>query len=381
MRKIKGTALIIITLIFSYFYFININVNLTEFAPLLHAAFICVMAYLAYELFGFPKFGDTSIQITVIKGLVTIMVVYLASLYILGIFSGFEKNVFCLTTVITIISLIATEIFRYTIINSNRDSDLFPFVVTLTLIIFELSVALDVNAMLNPSTVIVYVATVITPIILKNLVLTLYCQHINIRIAYIYSIIVMSYRNIIPIVPNLNDFTYAYAEIMLSFLVLTMSYRIIIKNYEGYSMIGLKDGFTLLDFLLFFVFFSFGILISGASPIQMYVAKNDIKNTNLKEGDAPIILKTVNEFNISEKDIIFYENDSNETKLYVVSKVEEIKPIDAKEKPYRVIEVIDDNKIPITVDNKRIKGKVVYYIKYLFKPSLKVKKHLVGGAE
>ena len=113
MRKIKGIILIILTLIFSYFYFVNINVNCAIQAPLIHASFICVMAYLAFELFGFPKFNDTPIQITVIKGLITIMIVYLASIYLLGAFAGFSKNVFSLNTIVTIISLIALEIFRY----------------------------------------------------------------------------------------------------------------------------------------------------------------------------------------------------------------------------------------------------------------------------
>ena len=379
MRKIKGIILIILTLIFSYFYFVNINVNCAIQAPLIHASFICVMAYLAFELFGFPKFNDTPIQITVIKGLITIMIVYLASIYLLGAFAGFSKNVFSLNTIVTIISLIALEIFRYTTINANRDSDLFPFVVTLTLIIFELVKVLDVNSMLNPSTLVVYITTIITPIILRNLVLTLYCQHINIRIAYVYSIIVMSYRSVIPVVPNLNDFTFAYADILLSFLVLSMSYRVIIKNYEGYSMIGLKDGFNLVDLLLFIVFLTFGILISGTSPVQMYVAKNDIKNTTIKMGDAPIIMKAVNEFNIKEKDIIVYSKDSDDIKLYVVNNVEEVKPVDAKEKPYRVIKIIDENNELYEIDNKRIKGKVIYFVKYLFKPSLKIKKLLEGG--
>ena len=377
MRKLKGILLIIITLIFSIFYFTNINVNVPDLAPLIMIAFISLMAYVAYELYGFPRFSDTPIQITVLKGLITIMVVYLALLYILGIFAGYRNNVFCATTVITIVGLISTEIYRYILINANRDSDLFPFIVTLSIIILELSQALNVNTMISTSAFVVYMCNVITPIVLKNLVLTLYSQHINIRIAFVYSILVMSFRGIIPVVPDLNEFTYAFADILLSFLVLSMSYRVIIKSYEGYSMIGIKDGFTFLDLLIFLLFVSFGILISGASPVQIFVSEKNIDHITIEKGDAPVVFKCVNEFSFNEKDILMDNND----KIVGIAKVEEIKPTDAREKTIKKLYYLDDENNYVEIDNSNIKGKVLYNIKYLFKPSLKVKEYLNGGAQ
>lgn len=377
MRQLKGFTLILITLIFSYFYFVNINVNVPEIAPLIMVAFISFIAYVSYELYGYPKFSDTPIQITVLKGLITIMIIYLAVLYLLGIFVGYRNNTFCMTTIITMIGLVVTEIFRYILINSNRDSGFFPFITTLSIIILEVAQTLNVNTMISTSALAIYVCTIITPIILKNLVLTLYCQHINIRIAFIYTIIVMSYRSIIPIVPNLNDFTFAFADILLSFLVLSMSYRVIIKCYEGYSMVGLKDGFTLFDFLLFLIFVSFGILISGASPVQLYVSSINVQHVSIEEGDAPIVLKGTNEFSFKEKDVLMLKNN----KIIGVSKIEDIKPVDAREKTIRKMYYLDEESNLTEIDNSMIKGKVVYCIKYIFKPSLKVKKYLNGGFE
>ena len=381
MRKVKGLFLIILSLVFTYFYFVFIKEACPNSAPCIMASFVCILAYLAYEFYGFPKFNDTPIQVTVIRGIIAIMIIYFVVLYLLGIFSGYLKNTYSLTTLMVVISLIATEIFRYILINANRDSDLFPFLTTLTLIILEVFSVLDVNIMISTGSIAIYIATIITPIIIRNILLTLYCQHLNIRIAIIYSIIVLQYRSIIPIIPKLDDFIYSYADILLSFLVLTMSYRVIIKNYEGYPMIGLKDGFSFLDILIFIFFVSFGILVSGVTPVQLYVTTNKINHVSIEKGDAPIVLKGVNPFSLREKDIIMYLNENNELKVYPINLVDIIKPTNAEEKEQRQLYILnDDNELEL-IDNKRIKAKVIFNLKYVFKPSLDAKKYLGGGAK
>lgn len=380
MRKIKGYLLILLTLVFAYFYFVNIKTMCPVYAPCILAAFICLMAYLAYELYGFPKFNDTPIQVTVAKGIIAIMIVYFIFLYVLGIFVRYVRITYSLTTLMIVLSITALEIFRYILINANRDSDIFPFLTTLTLIVLEVTSVLDSSILVSTGSLVVYIGTIITPIIIRNIILTLYCQHINIKLAIVYSIIVLQYKNIIPIIPNLPEFVYSYADILLSFLVLTMSYRVIIKNYEGYPMIGFKDGFSLLDLLLFFIFVVFGILISGVTPVQMYVTENKIKNVSIDEGDAPIVFKAIDEFKLQEKDIIMYQTDNDELKIYPINTKELIKPETADKKEEVKFYVLNEDNELFLIDNKRIKGRVLYNLKYVFKPSLEVKKYLGGGA-
>ena len=380
MRKVKGYVLILLTLVFSYFYFVYIKNICPSFAPCILASYICFMAYLAYELYGFPKFNDTPIQVTVAKGIIAIMIVYFIILYVLGSFSGYTRITYSLTTLMIVLSIIALEIFRYILINANRDSDIIPFLTTLTLIVLEVTQVLDSNVLISTGSLVVYVGTVITPIVIRNIILTLYCQHINIKLAIAYSIIVLQYRNIIPLIPNLPDFVYSYAEILLSFLVLTMSYRVIIKTYEGYPMIGFKDGFSLFDLLVFFIFVVFGILISGVTPIQMFVTENKIEHVSIEAGDAPIVIKIVDEFKLQEKDIILYQTEDDKLKIYPINTREVIKPETADQKEERKLYVLNEDNELILIDNKRIKGKILYNLKYVFKPSLEVKKYLGGGA-
>ncbi len=381
MRKVKGYLLIILTLVFAYFYFVNIKTLCPNFAPCILASYICLISYLAYELYGFPKFNDTPIQVIVAKGIIAIMIVYFIILYVLGSFSGYLKISYSLTTLMIVLSIIALEIFRYILINANRDSDLFPFITTLTIIVLEVASILDSNVLISTGSLVVYVATMITPIIIRNIILTLYCQHVNIKLAIVYSIIVLQYKNIIPIIPNLPDFVYSYAEILLSFLVLTMSYRVIIKTYEGYPMIGIKDGFSFFDLLVFFIFVVFGILISGVTPVQIFVTENKIEHVSIEAGDAPIVIKIVNEFQLQEKDIIMYQTEDDELKIYPINTREIIKPETADQKEERKLYILNEDNELILIDNKRIKGKVLYNLKYIFKPSLEVKKYLGGGAK
>ena len=383
MRVFKGMIIFILMILFTVIYFNVSAIHCAEIAPTLLGSFMVLLAYLAYIFYGFPKFKPTPIQVTLIRGLIAMMIVYFAAVYIFGAFAGYERIIYNTKTIIpaitTAITIIATEIVRYIMINGNRDTGIFPWLVTIGIIAIETVTVLDVNTLVSTESVLVYLVTIFTPLVLRNLLLTVYSHHVSFRLALAYALIMVEYKLVMPVVPNLDDFIYCYADVIISFLALIMAYRVISKNYEGYSMITLKDGFSVLDTLLFIVFFSLGTLISGVTPLQIYVATANSNTTPITKGDGPIVLKGVKEDGLEEGSKILYKEEDGTKKLYSVSEIKVIKKTNEKEVDRIEIYVLNDKKESVLIDNKRIYAKVLMNMKYVFVPTIYINNYINGG--
>ena len=88
MRVFKGMIIFILMILFTVIYFNVSAIHCAEIAPTLLGSFMVLLAYLAYIFYGFPKFKPTPIQVTLIRGLIAMMIVYFAAVYIFGAFAG-----------------------------------------------------------------------------------------------------------------------------------------------------------------------------------------------------------------------------------------------------------------------------------------------------
>ena len=86
-------------------------------------------------------------------------------------------------------------------------------------------------------------------------------------------------------------------------------------------------------------------------------------------------------YDVEEKDIIMYLTENDELKIYPINTVEKIKPSDVKQKDIIKLYVLNENNELTLIDNSRIKNKVLYNIKYIFKPALTIQEKLGGGAK
>ena len=68
-------------------------------------------------------------------------------------------------------------------------------------------------------------------------------------------------------------------------------------------------------------------------------------------------------------------------KIYPINTIEKIQPQDVKQKEIRKLYVLNEENELILLDNKKIKSKVLFNIKYMFKPALTVQEKLGGGVK
>ena len=375
MRKIKGFVLFILLLIFAWIYFNFLAVKCPVYAPKILASFTVVLAYLAYFLYGFPKYESTPIQVTITKITIVSLILYFLSIYILGIFAGITVQSTTLSIFIPIITIIATEILRYIVINANRDTGIFSVLITVGIIVLQIAQKLDVTHLFETSTMVSYLVAVIMPVIIRNILLSIYSNHVDITLTIIYAILVIEFRNIIPWIPNLSDFTYLGLEMLMAFGLISFSTRLLVKHYEGYSMITCSNGFNIFDIVLIVLFGAAVLLISGITPFKLYEQTEKAEYTDIVKGDGPLILKKPKVSNLKKKDIILVLNKDNTKELKVVNRVDTVTKKNEKGEQYEIISVyiIGEKGDAVYVENKRIIGKVLFNLKYIFKPGQKFK--------
>ena len=375
MRKIKGFILFILLLVFAWIYFNFLVVKCPESAPKILASFMVVLAYLAYFLYGFPNYESTPIQVTITKITIVSLILYFLSIYIIGIFTGVSVQSTTISIYIPIVTIIATEILRYIVINANRDTGIFSVLITVGIIVLQIAQKLDVTNLFETSTMVSYMATVIIPVIIRNILLSIYSNHVDITITIIYAILVIEFRNIIPWIPNIGDFTYLGLEMLMSFGLISFSSRLLVKHYEGYSMISCSNGFNIFDIGLIIVFTVGVLFISGVSPFKLYEQTEKAEYTDIVKGDGPLILKKPKIANLKKKDIILVKNKDNTKELKVVNRVDTITKKNEKGEKFEVrsVYIIGDKGDAVYVEDKRIVGKVLFNLKYIFKPGQKLK--------
>ncbi len=375
MRKIKGFILFTLLLVFAYIYFNFLVTGCPEYAPKILAAFMIALAYLAYFLYGFPRYESTSNQVMITKVTVVSLILYFLSIYIFGIFKGITVQSTTLSIFIPIITIIATEMLRYIVINANRDTGIFSVLITVGIIVIQVAQKLDASNLLTTASMVNYISTVILPIVIRNILLSIYSNHVDITIAIIYAILVVEFRNIIPWIPNLGDFTYLGFEMIMSFGLITFASRLLIKHYEGYSMITCVNGFSVLDAVIIVLFVAGILLISGVTPFKLYEQTEKAEYTDIVRGDGPIIKTKPKISSLKKKDIILVLNKDKTKELKVVNRVDTVTKKNAKGEKYEVrsVYIIGDKGEAVFVDDKKIVGKVLFNLKYIFKPGQKFK--------
>ena len=375
MRKMKGFVIFILLLIFAWIYFNYLAVGCPEYAPRILASFVIVLAYLAYFLYGFPKYETTSIEVTITKTTIVSLILYFFTIYILGIFKGVTVQSTTISIFVPIITIIATEILRYIVINANRDTGIFSVLITVGIIILQIVQKLDPSSLLETSTMVNYIAAVIIPIVIRNILLSIYSNHVDIVIAIIYAILVIEFRTIIPWIPNLGDFAYLGLEMIMSFGLITFTTRLAIKYYEGYSMITFSNGLNIFDAFIVIAFTAGVLLISGITPFKLYEQTGKAEYTDIVAGDGPLILKNPKIANLKKKDIILVLNKDKTKELKIINRVDTITKKNEKGEKYEIqsVYIVGDKGDAVYVENKKIVGKVLFNLKYIFKPGQKFK--------
>lgn len=337
MNKKNINNIILISLLFIYvlFYRLVLFNKYLSYSESISASVILFITFIAIVRLGFKKNKTTILKRNVTNLSITIIILFFAISYGIGCVVGFLKNSYSLTfsailnnILSPIIIIVCTELFRYTVINSNKNKKSLIVIYTILITLFELAISVRTINFLDITGLFKITTATILPIISKNIVLSYLNYHVGYVPGLVYRLIMDLYVYIMPIVPDLGDYINSMVGIVLPFIIYIYSSRMI-AEYNKEEKEFTQDKFRLTDIpaLLFIIILV--ILISGYFPYSIMGIGSGSMTPVIRKGDAVIIHKVEKESELKVGDVIAFYNkgktivhrlveivDENGTKFY-----------------------------------------------------------------
>ena len=215
-------SIIIFNMVYKNIYLLNIS--------------ILIIGFYAYLRFGIMK-DNNYLKKNVTKLVISCILTYFITIYILGLVLSFHKTVFSsnikyILNIIVLESLviIAEEIIRY-IICKNTQTRKFP-IILYTIILSILNIILEINSydLSNHEVLFIFMTTIVIPVIAKESL----CSYLTYKVSYvpslIYKLTINQYQYVLPIIPNLGNYLYAISGVALPYATYYTTNKIL--NYQ-----------------------------------------------------------------------------------------------------------------------------------------------------
>lgn len=326
-RSIKNSILLTALVVYIVFYKLIIFNSFMKYSGLITASFLVFLLGLSIKLLGFRKSKPTVMSNNILKNVIFYLIVTFILMYALGSVVGFLTNAYSRSILVMIdnvfapiLIIIFVEFFRYVFISANNDKKIFIVLLTLILVVFEISLSIktvssDFEGIFN------LLALLIVPSLIKNGVLSYLCFHIGYKVPIIYRLVMDVYGFLVPILPNLGDYLTSVVLITLPIIIYISSFSEIDRKIHKPEPIFGGDSFTLMDAPLIIFLIILISLVSGAFPYYMIGVGSQSMVPRLSKGDAVVLRKVPKSTILNKNDIIGYKKDG----ITIVHRIVDIK--------------------------------------------------------
>lgn len=314
-RKSKNMIIFLLIIVYALLFRMVIFPNVLKYSEGINTAFSIILAAFSIYLLGYRKLNTSSYKKGFIKSVVIFLFLYFIGIYGAGLVIGFLKNSYStkLPTLLdnivsVIITILATEIFRYVFISANKDSKKSIVLITILLSVLEINLFMRNNTFNDLSSSFKFISTMVLPIVMKNVMCSYLTYQSDYKAPLVYRCIMDVYFYILPLQPDLNDYVISILTLLLPFMIMMYSNRIAyerdeIKEHEfGKGFIKLVD----IPFLFIVVFLV--LMIMDIGPFKLVGIETGSMTPTIRVGDAVLIDKKVNKDKLKVKDIIAYKN-------------------------------------------------------------------------
>lgn len=333
-RMLKNYLICFLILAYTLVYKFFIFSNFMKYSSLITASFLVVVFGLSIILLGIrkDKIGYMS------QNLLRVVVLYLGLafliMYGLGFAIGFLRNAYSRSFITLLDNLFApvmiilfVEGIRYVVIWANRDKKIFLVLFSLLLAFFEIMItarSVDYNSL---ASVFSLFATIILPVIIKNLVMSYLCYHSGYRVPLIYRLVMDTYFIIVPILPNIGEYLNSMILIALPLLIYIHCFTLVDERTHKVEHVFETYQFSILDIPTTIVIVTLAALISGFFPHYMIGIGSSSMSPSINRGDAVVIKKINKNTKLKVGDIIAYKED----KITIVHRIHELQTYKNKE--------------------------------------------------
>lgn len=268
-----------------------------EYSLLTNMIFWGLIVFFAYLTFGFSRDKNYLKPIS-IKIVLTILLLYFVSTYLMGFFIGFgyshfDSNILILLKRIYPYVIIFTcmEIFRYIILkNCNSKKEI--IILTIEYIALNIIMGISGKDLSTAKNIFVITSTIIIPIIANEAMYSYVTYNVSLAPSLIYRLVIELYAYFMPFLPAIGDYLSAVFSIMLPF-VIYYQIRKEIKYKEAYTRIAKKTLRRVILAIVIVFVLSLSALTSGFFKYHIIAIVSNSMKPTYKRGDAVIIEKVL----------------------------------------------------------------------------------------
>ncbi|MBR6948777.1 MAG: signal peptidase I [Bacilli bacterium] len=370
VKNIKIYLLLSLIVIYSLFYNKYIAFNLTNYKETITLAFLIIIAFTSYKLFGYKrdKFNDVkrSILITEIILLVGFFTVY----YGLGLKMGFvypqtlvDKNI--INTIILASIIVVGEIGRYLIIKADKEDIINNILFIGAFSLLEIVFVTSKMMVTNYEELFKITAQYYIPITVKNYTLNYLVRYGGFRVTVPFNLIFSLYMYVLPFIPDVGEFLSAISKLTVPMLLSIASFRIVDESINGIEYDFKQNMFKKSDALNIILIGIVACIISGQFRFHLIGIGSESMSPKIQKGDAVLLDKKEVKKDLKIGTIVAY-NRNGKLIIHRISKI-----VKKDNKKYYVTKGdannSDDN---VQLANKDIVGVVLFKIKFIGYPSV-----------
>ena len=237
-RVLSNIVLLLSLFGYSLAHRLYIVQNAPSIANFLATSFLILLTSLTIFLLGIKKDKITPLKKKINITVLIFLIIYFVISYLIGLEMGYVKNtnslnllsilnnIFVPTTIIT-----CTEIFRYIIINANKDRKFILSLSTILIILFELCLTNELSIFMSSKTFIEALTLSIIPIISKNIVLSYLTYETGIKPTIFYRLVMELFIFVVPATPKLGNYLTSIIGVTLPVCIFVKASQIIDKHY------------------------------------------------------------------------------------------------------------------------------------------------------
>ena len=372
IRSLKNSILVMLLVSYIVFYKLFLFQNYMKYSEIISASFAIVLLGIAIAFLGFRRDKSTVLSKNVMRVVIFYLFLVFFVMYGLGIIVWFLKNGYSMALFnlfdnmfSPIVIIIAIELFRYVFISANKDKKISIILVTTLLIIFEIAISIRTLSLDDLALLFNQTATIILPVIFKNILLSYMTYHVGYKVPIIYRLVMDTYIFIVPIIPNLGDYVNSMILISLPILIYISSFTMIDDRITRPEPIFNKSNFTAWDIPVTIILVTLIALISGFFPLYMIGIGSQSMDPTIHKGDAVILKKVTEKTELKKGDIVAYSNG----KLIIVHRIVEVKK-DGKNLTYITKGDNNNGNDPRPVSRSQVKGTVKFKIPVIAWPTV-----------
>ncbi len=357
-----------------YFLELLLFICMIVFTQIIRNPYLLDLSIILISIYFIARFGmmkdNNYTQKIVTRIVISSILVYLLTIYMIGLLTGFHHTVFSfngdyLLRIIGLgtIVIVLEEIVRY-IICRNTPHQKLP-VLLYAFVLSCLNIILEINGLnlADHEALFIFATTVVLPIISREAV----CSYITYKVSYkpsiVFKLSLYLYELVLPIIPSLGNYLYAVANIALPYGVYFFVGRL--SHYQDKQEIYQKQTIRRLFYIPAFTFLLILVfLVSGFFTHTMIsIGSNSMKPTYCR-GDAVVYQKKAAK-NVEIGEILVFKKEG----IIVTHRVMNIEKIDSH---YQFQTKGDANKTPdsFKVKDEEVLGVVKYSVKYIGYPTL-----------